>query len=147
MGPALHGPQTSAWYQVAAQTRGVCLSLVVTDTLLLQDQDLTMSLGGISGYSHQAVPHYPRVSSSASLYCAQILLLLLHFFHPESLGIWVRLRSATADLCSMTPGRGCLGSGLPTQAVSPVGSSSRCSACLGCVALDSGCCFLYVCWL
>ena len=35
--------------------------------------------GGITGYSHQAVPHYPQVSSSASLHCAHILLFLFLF--------------------------------------------------------------------
>ena len=34
---------------------------------------------GITGYSHQAVPHYPPVSSSASLHCAHILLFLFLF--------------------------------------------------------------------
>ena len=35
--------------------------------------------GGITGYSHQAVLHYPRVSSSASLHCAHLLLFLFLF--------------------------------------------------------------------
>ena len=42
-------------------------------------QDPTMVPDGITGYSHQAVPHYPRVSSSASLHCAHILLFLFLF--------------------------------------------------------------------
>jgi len=35
--------------------------------------------GSIIGYSHQAVPHYPQVSSSASLHCTHILLFLFLF--------------------------------------------------------------------
>ena len=42
-------------------------------------QDLTMTLGGIIDYLRQAVPHYRGVFSSASLYCAHILLLLFLF--------------------------------------------------------------------
>lgn len=40
-------------------------------------QDLTLALGGITGCSHQTVPHYPQVSGFASLHCAHILLLLI----------------------------------------------------------------------
>ena len=43
-------------------------------------QDATMVAGSITGYSHQAVPPYPQVSSSVSLHCAHILLFLF-FFH------------------------------------------------------------------
>lgn len=41
-----------------------------------------MVLGGITSYSKQAVHHYPRVSSAASLHCAHTFLLLFrsHFF-------------------------------------------------------------------
>lgn len=35
--------------------------------------------GGITGYLPQAVPHSPQVSSSVSLHCAHVLLLLFHF--------------------------------------------------------------------
>ena len=38
-----------------------------------------MALDGISGYSHQTVPHYPQALSSTSLHCAHILLLLFLF--------------------------------------------------------------------
>lgn len=38
-----------------------------------------MDSGGISGYSLQAVPHCPQVSSSALLHCSYILLSLLSF--------------------------------------------------------------------
>ena len=31
--------------------------------------------GGITGYSHQAVPHYLQIASSASLHCDHILLI------------------------------------------------------------------------
>ena len=45
-------------------------------------QDPTMVPGGITGYSHQAVPHYPQVSSSASLHTAQTIpsLFLSHLY-------------------------------------------------------------------
>lgn len=36
-------------------------------------RDFTMALGGISGYSHQAIPLHPRVSRAASLHCAQTI--------------------------------------------------------------------------
>ena len=57
----------------------------------ITSQDLTMVPGPRSqvpgprsqvpgpSYSHQVVPHYPPVSSSASLHCAHILLLLFLF--------------------------------------------------------------------
>ena len=50
--------------------------------------------GGITGYSHQAVPHYPGVSSSACLHCALIILLLFLFHHliaylSGTRGLWV----------------------------------------------------------
>ena len=38
----------------------------------------------ITGYSHRAVPHYPQVSSSASLHCTRILLLLFLFHFPTT---------------------------------------------------------------
>lgn len=38
-----------------------------------------MVSGGITGYSHQAVPHHFHVFSSASLHFAHILLFLFHF--------------------------------------------------------------------
>jgi hypothetical protein len=37
-------------------------------------QDLTMALGGITDYSHQALPHYLWVCSSTCLHCVNILL-------------------------------------------------------------------------
>lgn len=45
-------------------------------------QDAIMVPGGITGYLHQTAPHYSRVSSSAFLHCAHILLFLsLLFLH------------------------------------------------------------------
>ena len=41
--------------------------------------DITMASDGSSRYSHQAVPHDPHVSVSASLHSAQTVLLLLLF--------------------------------------------------------------------
>lgn len=38
--------------------------------------DFTMALGGLAGYSYQAVPLYPHVSRSTSLHRAQTVLLL-----------------------------------------------------------------------
>ena len=38
-----------------------------------------MAPHGITSYSHQAVPHYPRVSSSTSSHGVHILLLLFLF--------------------------------------------------------------------
>ena len=40
-------------------------------------QALTTVLGGITGYAHQALPHYPLVSSSSAH--TLLLLLLFHF--------------------------------------------------------------------
>ena len=50
------------------------------------DQDSTIVPGGIFSYLHQAVPHYPLVSSSSSLHCAVFLFhlsvsLSLPFIH------------------------------------------------------------------
>lgn len=42
-------------------------------------QDPTMVTGGISSSSHQPVPHYPQVSTSASLHCTYILLFIFLF--------------------------------------------------------------------
>lgn len=39
-------------------------------------QGISMASGDSSGYSHQAVPHRPCISSSASLHRAQAILLL-----------------------------------------------------------------------
>jgi hypothetical protein len=56
--------------------------------------------GSITGYSHQAVPHYTRVSSSTPLHCAHIFLFLF-VFH----------LSITYLLLSVAPGEStCLGS-------------------------------------
>lgn len=52
------------------------------------DQNLTRALGVITGYSHRAVPHDPQASSSASLYCAHILLPLF-FFHLSPTGLLI----------------------------------------------------------
>lgn len=72
-------PQTSPCPWVASQTADVFggnrLLLLHGHGLLLlhvalngsTDQNLTMALGGITGYSHRAVPHYPRASKSSSL--------------------------------------------------------------------------------
>jgi hypothetical protein len=42
-------------------------------------QDPTKAPGGITGDSHQTIPHHFHVSSSASLHYAHILLFLFHF--------------------------------------------------------------------
>ena len=70
----------------------------ITDTDMVPGgstgQSPTMVPRGITSYSHQAVPHYPQVSSSASLHYAHILLFLFlfHFsttylFFLEALGV------------------------------------------------------------
>jgi hypothetical protein len=52
-------------------------------------QNPTMALGGITCYSHHAVPHYRPVSTSASLHCAHILLFLfLSHFSTTYLLLW-----------------------------------------------------------
>lgn len=53
-------------------------------------QDLTMTLGGISGYSHQAVPHYPRVSSASEVPPPSVFLSLLfiHYLLAVLSGSW-----------------------------------------------------------
>jgi hypothetical protein len=79
----------------------------------------TMVPDGITSYSHQSVPHYPWVSTSASLHCAHILLF---FFSSISLPLtcsysWLLghlsvwgclmngLRSAMTCSCIMAPGQ------------------------------------------
>ena len=52
-------------------------------------QDLTMVSGGITGYSHQAVPHYPIVQLCLSSLCPHpsvslSLLFLHHLLDPLS---------------------------------------------------------------
>ena len=86
-------------------------------------QDPTMVPGDITGYSHQAVPHYPRVSSSVCLHCAHILLFLFHFsityllLLVRSLSIWGHLRSdlrsAMPHLCIVALGKDHLEHDLP----------------------------------
>lgn len=96
----LLSPQTSTWPLAATQTKEVPMAFVgnmghryqhrsllpqgQTQTWSLtkaQCQGLTMAIGGRAGYSHEAVPHYPLVSSSSSLHRAHTILLLFlsHF--------------------------------------------------------------------
>lgn len=67
--------------------------------------------------SHQAVPHYPRVFSSASLHGVHILLFLFSISPPRAclrcLRVWSCLRTAVSCLCILVPGRGHLGHGPP----------------------------------
>ena len=58
--------------------------------------------GGITGYSHQAVPHYPRLSSSASLHCAHILLF--HFLFHLSTTYWCLLVVPGVSLSEVVSG-------------------------------------------
>lgn len=66
-------------------------------------QDFTMALGDdIKGYSHQAVSHHPQLSSSASLHCTHILLLLFLIY----LSTTFLLRSTMPRPCLMALSRG-----------------------------------------
>lgn len=73
----------SLFHSTAEGVSGRTHSPTLLDTIVYPGdspgQDPTMVPGGITGYSHQAAPHYPRVSSSASLHCACILLFLFLF--------------------------------------------------------------------
>jgi hypothetical protein len=70
-------PGTSAWPLVV--TDPCCCRATDLDASGSTGQDPTMVSGGIAGYSQQAFPHYPQVSSSASLHCAHVLLFLFLF--------------------------------------------------------------------
>lgn len=75
----LRQSETSTWHSVVTDC---CCCWDMDSYITLGDkagQNLTMALGGFTGYSYQAVPHYPCVSSSVSLLCVHILLLLLLF--------------------------------------------------------------------
>ena len=84
--------------------------------------DFTMASSGSAGYSHQAVPHDPQVSSSVFVvptsFCFSTTdVLLLRCL--GSLSVWGHLRSglksAMPDLCIMAPGSGHLGHGMLPQ--------------------------------
>lgn len=45
------------------------------------DWDPTIIPGGITSYSHQAIPHYPQVSGCASLHKCPHLPVSLSFLH------------------------------------------------------------------
>lgn len=88
VGTVMHSPQTLTCSLLASQIRDACLAFSGDRSLMLQghrprhgplgstDQDPTMTQGGTTCYSHQAVSHYLWVSSSASLHCAHIILFL-----------------------------------------------------------------------
>lgn len=77
--------------KAADQTRNVTCSLVVTDSCCFKAVNPDMAhqwqhkpgphhgLGSITSNSHQDVPCYLQVSSSASLHCTHILLFLFLF--------------------------------------------------------------------
>ena len=81
-----HSLQPSTCPRAVTHTRDICLAFGGNRSLMLQgqggstDQDPTVFPGSISDYSHQAAPHYPQVSGSASLHCAHILLFLVLFY-------------------------------------------------------------------
>jgi hypothetical protein len=85
--PALHSPWISTRFQAAAQTRNI--SVVLSGIVSPTDPDMALrgSTGWDSikasssrvGYTHQAIPSPPWVSSSASLRDAQTVLLLFLF--------------------------------------------------------------------
>lgn len=64
-----------------------------------QARTRTLVLGGITGYSHQVVPHYSSVSSSVSLYCTHILPFLF-FFHFSTTYLLLFSVVASGVLCS-----------------------------------------------
>lgn len=66
--PVFHSPQSLTWSWVDAQTRDIhletdscCHRAMDPDVALsgASGQNVTMILGGITGYSYQVVPHYP----------------------------------------------------------------------------------------
>lgn len=72
-----------------------------------------MILSTIISYSHQTIPHYPQVSSSATLHCAHIgQLLSLPFPHhllaplsaPGSVGVWDHLESGLRSVMHYSTG-------------------------------------------
>lgn len=91
LGPFLHSLQISTCPKAADQTRNVTCSLVVTDSCCFKAVNPDMAhqwqhkpgphhgLGSITSNSHQDVPCYLQVSSSASLHCTHILLFLFLF--------------------------------------------------------------------
>ena len=62
-------------------------------------KDVIMIFGGITGYSYQAFPHYPHISSSALLHCTLILLFIFHF--PTISGLFLVLLTITDCLESV----------------------------------------------
>jgi hypothetical protein len=119
-------PGTSAWCLVV--TDPSCCKATGPDVAPsgITGYDPTTVPGGIISYSHQAIPHCPWASSSASLLCAHILSFsffsfLHHWLAPlsgttvsEYLGSsqeWSQ--ECYALLVHMAPGRDHLGSGLP----------------------------------
>jgi hypothetical protein len=81
-------------------------------------QSLTMALGDTVVYSHQAVPHYPWVSSFVSLHCTSVFFFLFHLpttyllIFVVTQGLWGQLKSglriAMPYPCHVTLGRSCL---------------------------------------
>lgn len=104
--------------------------------------------GGVTSYSHLTVPHYPPVSSSASLHCDHILLFLFPvYFSTNNLLLLVVPRVSeclgssqewSQECCGiMSPGRGHLGHGLPPQACAGFDHwSSQASSLSGPMVLD-----------
>lgn len=82
-GPRWHPrPGTSPWTMVLTDPH--CCRAMDPDMDLHGNigHYLTMTLGGISGYAHQAVSHYPRVSRFLFLHCTDNyhFIFLFHFF-------------------------------------------------------------------
>jgi hypothetical protein len=113
-------------------------------------QDPIVVPGGITSYSHQAVPHKPQVSSSSSLHCAHILRCSFSFislplscstqWNPGSLSVWDHLRRglrrAIPQSCIVDPGKGHLSCSLPLPRPSQhqTGSHHRIVLCLDTMA-------------
>lgn len=62
-------------------TDSCCYSAMDPDMALFCSMgwDLTRASGGSAGYSHQAVPHHPHISSSVSFIVHKLFLLLFAF--------------------------------------------------------------------
>lgn len=88
----MHSPQTAQ----PPRARDLCLTFSGNRLLLLQGHGLRCGPQwqhrprGITGYSPQAIRHYPGVFSSAFLHCAHIFLFLFLFhFSTTSLHLLV----------------------------------------------------------
>lgn len=139
-----HGCLSGLWW---LQTPAASGSLIQTRQ---NRPEPPMVSSGITSYSHQAVSHYPQVSSSSSLHCAHILRCSFSFislplscstqWNPGSLSVWDHLRRglrrAIPQSCIVDPGKGHLSCSLPLPRPSQhqTGSHHRIVLCLDTMA-------------